>query len=567
MLTFFILIFVLIILAAGITLTLYNRHLARTQLVEFSENNLESNCSRLEQLLNVPSKISFSLLANRQIQSALSKNQPDSENIAKIEDILYSTCFTSAARLSCYLYDYSGYWYYYDYENKKIPLDTNVKNIPLYEDIAAADGSLLYADSGSFFSNASGLSLFRIYKNIDTLAPLGILIINIDSSELNDALGAESDGQITDFLLSSQGTNLLNTQLNDEVATLIKDAPQDVKTHSVLQNAGNTLLCYKMLTNYPLLLGTIENFSTPTIPLYNTVLALIIILSILLLWVGIFIVSRSITTPIIELSTQMKNFSPRDFYPIPSDCSTSRETGLLINQFNTMGSEISQLLQKEVVAEKHRRHLELTLLQSQMKPHFLYNTLDHARILCLSGDTTNASNLLKSLGCYYKTILSKGKNTITITEEISIIKEFINILSSGNEIFFHISYEIDKSVKDLPILKFVLQPLVENCIKHGLFGLDDGVITIRFSSDDQDTLYASITDNGRGIPPQKIQDIIRESYHSKTGNGFGLSATLERLRLYYGENCSIKITDQNPGTQISFSIKHFSSYSGERSSQ
>ena len=160
------------------------------------------------------------------------------------------------------------------------------------------------------------------------------------------------------------------------------------------------------------------------------------------------------------------------------------------------------------------------------------------------------------MGIYYKTILSKGRTTISISDEVNTIHQYIKILSFAGELGYEMEYEIDESVKNLEILKFILQPLVENSIKHGVYGLDDGIIRIAFQLLEDDTLVIQVSDNGRGIPEEQKQELLEASFHSSS-KSFGLAATLERLRLFYGEACKINILDNDPGLKIEIKISEF----------
>lgn len=149
---------------------------------------------------------------------------------------------------------------------------------------------------------------------------------------------------------------------------------------------------------------------------------------------------------------------------------------------------------------------------------------------------------------------------ISIDHELNSIKQYETILSFQDNHDFLIQYDVSEEVRPLPILKFILQPLVENCIKHGLYGLDEGIITITCRFSGEDILYLSVEDNGRGMEPELVRQITGKTYLSPS-RSFGLAATLERMQLFYGQDCSYAIdSTRNQGTRISFTIIHFSSH-------
>ncbi|MFV0363162.1 MAG: sensor histidine kinase [Suipraeoptans sp.] len=563
---FFIIVFIIIITGTTIVLRIYNTYQTKQHMINLSNSNLELSYNNLYQEIESAKKVSFAVLGNSVVRNTIQKENPSAIEMISAENTLYNLCSTSSVKLSCYLYDFTGNFYYSEGSNRKVLIQPNLNASEIMVRAANLDGKPFIMDSSEIFTNASGLSVVRIFKNIDSLQAEGLLIVNIPSDELSSAFNSENDALSTGFLLSSSGNNIIST--NIDVASIdkyISDPYESSGSVFVTMDGQEYLLSYHSINMWDITIGTLQTGMYDTSFAINGILFSIILLSILLVWIGIFFVSNSITRPIEELAYKMSSFSPHNPNQIHTQFMVTNEIGQLVKRFNEMGSEINILLNQEIKAEKHQRHLELSLLQEQVKPHFLYNTLDQARLLYLSGQTENASQLLQALGCYYKTILSKGRATVSIEEEVNIIQEYFKILSFREDQFYKVIYQIDPKVIHLKILKFILQPLVENSIKHGISGLDDGIISVSFQLSDNNTLMIIISDNGRGIPLETIHEILQSSTHSSSLKSFGLASTLERINLYYGNDCTYTIEDNHPGTKICIVIQNFTTYSLQES--
>lgn len=559
---FFIIIFIIIITGTTIIFRIYNIYQTKKQMINLSTSNLELSYNNLNQEIESAKKVSFAILGNNVVRNIIQEKYPSAIEMTSVENTLYNLCSTSSIKLSCYLYDFTGNFYYSDGSNRKILNQPNLNNSDIIARAVDLDGKVFFIDSSEIFTNASGLSVVRIFKDIDSLHTEGLLIINIPSDDLSNAFNSESNPQSVGFMLSSAGKNILSTNVNTSaIVKNIQDIPKSSDSVLITLDGKKCLLSYHFVNNWDITIGTVRTGIYNTSSTFNGILFSIILLSVLLVWIGIFFVSNSITHPIEELAYKMSSFSPHNLNQIHTQFVETNEIGQLVRCFNEMGNEINVLLDQELKAEKHRRHLELHLLQEQVKPHFLYNTLDQARFLCLSGQTENANQLLQALGCYYKTILSKGRTTVSVEEEINIIREYFKILSFRDDQFYSVIYHIDSKVTHLKILKFILQPLVENSIKHGVSGLDDGIISISFQLSDSNTLKLIVCDNGRGIPLETATEILQNSSHSSSLKSFGLAATLERVHLYYGNDCTFSIEDNHPGAKICITIQNFTTYS------
>ncbi|MEY8356924.1 histidine kinase [Lachnospiraceae bacterium 54-53] len=559
------LIFIPLFTAVTLPSLLLLRHFNKKSILENTEQmavaNLSLSETNLLHTLDGAGKISTSLLSNHSLQSFL-KTPPqarDGEDIAGLEYALYSTCATSPSRLSAYLYPNGGGCYYSDSQGMK-------RLIPgggVFEPVYRLDGKTLCTSSSVFYGNTPGLSVARVIKSLDTLQPLGILVVNISLEDISAAFSDNPEISNSYFLLDGNLSPVLDG-LKDSFSygslTRVRDGSVRIRTMD--RSDTSYLLCYKSLENYPFTIGMLQQLHAPASLGLGSYLAVLLLffINMLLITVGIFLVSLSLIKPITALAEMIRNIHKKDFQKIRTRFESTNEIGYLAFSYNEMTDQIQELLKKELLAEKYRRQLELSLLQAQFKPHFLYNTLDNARMLCLSGDGKSAASLLKAIGIYYQTILSKGQKLIPIEYEVDSIRQYETILSFQDSYEALITYEVEDEVKKFPILKFILQPLVENCLKHGLYGLDDGTISIAVRIEEEDVLYLHVADNGRGMDRELI-DKIMEKGRPDPSRSFGLAATVERMELFYGKDLRFSIESApGKGTKVAFWISHFSAH-------
>ena len=234
--------------------------------------------------------------------------------------------------------------------------------------------------------------------------------------------------------------------------------------------------------------------------------------------------NHMITKPIHQITEAMQPHQKDAFVRLGDDPRTD-EIGILKRTYNSMLDRIEE-------EGKRKRSAELNALQMQVKPHFLYNTIDTGRSLILAGKNAEANILLLSLGQFYRDSICGDLEVIPLRNEIDMVKNYLTIQKIRYGNMFEAVYEIDESLLPLSVLKLILQPLVENALYHGFrdAGLN-GVITLQARRVGKD-ICISVIDNGIGMDEQKIHKIMTAGGYT-TGKGVGLCGTIDRLRLFY----------------------------------
>ena len=216
---------------------------------------------------------------------------------------------------------------------------------------------------------------------------------------------------------------------------------------------------------------------------------------------------------------------------------------------NQMGEKIHTLIEESYKKELDRKISELNLLQEQINPHFLYNALSSISVLAMGNGDKAASRAILYLSDFYRITLSKGKQDITIREELNLLESYLKIqrMRFGDSI--EVEYELDESLLDVHVVKLTLQPIVENAIHHGRD--DDSEvfhILIRLFEEQEKTVF-EVIDDGCGMDPEKLMDLQNSMNHSE--GGYGLRNVNIRIKLQYGPQYGVYIeSERGFGTKI-----------------
>lgn len=286
----------------------------------------------------------------------------------------------------------------------------------------------------------------------------------------------------------------------------------------------------------------------------GTVLAI----AFLAIMISVFVskkISYGVTEPIVTLSSYMERVGKGEL-SLSVPISSEDEIGILERSFNKMTDEINGLITQVYMEQKAKRKFELSTLQSQINPHFLYNTLSSAFSLVKLGKREDSLKMLQSISQFYRTSLSSGKTVITIREEMENIRSYINIQSMryGKKLEFDI--QVNQEIFDQHIVKLTLQPLVENAIYHGIKENEgQGYIKID-STVGNGCIYIRVNDNGVGMPLEKVNVLLGVSVEDSE-NSFGLYSVNQRLKLYFGEQYGIMIvSEKGSGTTVTVKIPY-----------
>ena len=256
------------------------------------------------------------------------------------------------------------------------------------------------------------------------------------------------------------------------------------------------------------------------------------------------LVSRSITKRISMVTKQMARV--RTGPPTPLAVSIEHdEIGDLIDTYNYMCVEMNNLMEERARSAEELRISEFKSLQAQINPHFLYNTMDMINWMAADGRTSEIGNVVQNLSRFYKLTLSKKTTLSTIEDEIEHISIYIRLLNMRFHNTIELVIDIPDELLEYEIPKLTLQPVVENAILHGIMEKDEkrGCVVLTGWINNEN-IELMVSDNGVGIPAEKLVTILDGTGNSKTGNNIAIYNTHHRLQILYGEKYGLSYSSQ-----------------------
>ena len=258
-----------------------------------------------------------------------------------------------------------------------------------------------------------------------------------------------------------------------------------------------------------------------------------------------FFLTGHLTRSLKRLQTRLKDLGSGNLDSF-LDSNPRDELWDLEQGYNEMVQQICELLGKNRLEQEKKRELELTALQAQINPHFLYNTLDAIGWIAVMKGQNEIEQMVMELSRFFRLSLHKGDKKITIEDEMGIVISYVTIEQLRNPGKFDIKYEIEPEITGLLVPKIILQPIVENAIKHGVSQVRrHGMITVRGYRKGDD-VYLEVSDNGCGF---------RQKSSHIHGSGYGLRNVNERIQLEYGSEYGISVQSiEGEGTTVQIHI-------------
>lgn len=280
----------------------------------------------------------------------------------------------------------------------------------------------------------------------------------------------------------------------------------------------------------------------------------ILLIAIVIVVVLNRLLSDRITQPIRKLENSVKELgmqSPDSIY-----AGGSVEIQHLGMSIRKMVSQMKQLMDDVVKEQEEKRKSELDALQSQINPHFLYNTLDSIVWMIECERYRDAVAMVTSLAKLFRISLSKGRSIIRIADEFQHANTYCYIQKIRFKNKFETQFSLEQGIEDCATIKLIIQPLLENAIYYGLEAADgDGMIQVNGYRKDGD-IYIDVIDNGIGMPPEQVEHLLSDGqYVRKRGSGVGLRNVDQRIKLYFGNEYGLIIeSEPDEGTKVSIHL-------------
>lgn len=376
----------------------------------------------------------------------------------------------------------------------------------------------------------------------------------------NVNLGDGSGICLIDAQDSVQYSTVTEESFQNDMNALIQDRDFSQKSSFISTLGGKKYI----ISVYPMtdsMLSTaayipLSNVTNMLFPLLFSMLGSILLLMAIFSFISIKISDR-LTAPIVTLTQHMSSLDIYLKKELPTVNGT-KEINILFATFQDMIKHINFLLEENKRENSLKRKAELSALQAQINPHFLYNTLDSINALAILNNEKDISKMTTALGQLLRHSFNNPSEYQTLEMEFEHVKAYIAIQKIRYEDHFHAEFHLDNSIKNFPVIRLIIQPLVENCIYHGLeLKTEPGQILVSaFDSDHY--VIIEITDNGIGVSAEEeknIQQKLASAIEPGSDCSVGIYNVNKRLRLYYGKNAFMTfMSSLNKGTQVTLHI-------------
>lgn len=347
------------------------------------------------------------------------------------------------------------------------------------------------------------------------------------------------------------------SKLKDEVSIDFKNGPNSITGENLY--GEEQLIMYKTLSfvDWNIVgVSYLEEVTSRRSKVMKDVMLTIPIILMVIIWLSWFI-SGKISLPIMKLQRYMHKVEEGNLnieLQIPNG---EREVQELADTFNKMVKQIKRLIEENHKEQEAKRQTELEALQSQINPHFLYNTLDSIMWMAEGEQNEEVVDLVTSLARFFRISISKGASVISVREELEHAKSYLLIQQIRYKDKFDFTITADEQVQEYRTIKLILQPLIENAIYHGIeYMVDKGHIHIE-AYIDNDFLVFKVEDNGLGVDEERLEELRQGNYKTTVsrGNGVGMQNVVERIRLKYGSPYGLTIDSEiEEGTLITLRL-------------
>lgn len=513
--------------------------------------------SNIYTLIENTNNISNILTTNSAVRKYLASPNPSMDLYKVVNEALTNIHITFPNIDSVYLYDLHG-------SNirttKYLTASTvyDVRNAPWYEEIYNLEGkykiSINAENTLLSISKKNLISVMRVINDIDSLKPIGVLVLNISESSIAKIIAETEQNHGTSFMiLDSKNQPVIKGDENfEKYGTFSSMAPVE----DTVRINNEKYFVYRLEMEeigWKVISFSSLSYTSQSTPTLNIVYVFFIGITLVFFILASIFTANLITSPIKKLIKSMQGVTKGVFKRVSYNTGND-EIGELKNNYNLMILEINNLITQLVDEEKIKRKFELGVLNEQIKPHFLYNTLDNIAFLALSDNNKNVYDAVNALGSFYRISLSKGSEIISLGEEIKLIKNYLALQKLRYGEMISDQYNVDSDTLEIKIVKNILQPLVENSIYHGIRpGGEPGLITISSHMEDG-FLSLSVADTGIGMEDEEIKSIASDNLDHNQSS-FGLRGTIQRLKIYYGTDDIYKVESQKyAGTKITLKI-------------
>ena len=412
------------------------------------------------------------------------------------------------------------------------------------------------------------ISLSRAVDVIDGDRPgNGVLLVDMKYSYLEEMMNRMNDSNRGRYYYVCDGSgnliyhpyyNKINKGLFRENTDIVCTSEDGVykKMRSEDGNKQTVIISTIAYTGWKMVGVVRHDARTDGLEQFRIYMVVIVIMLIMMLLLVNRIVSKKISSPILKLDASVRAYEAGEKPDIY--IGGSYEIRHLGNSIQSSYEEIERLMKKIMEEQNERRKSELAALQSQINPHFLYNTLESITWMIESGKNQDAVFMISELAKLFRISLSRGKTIISIKDELQHCRNYMNIQKYRYKERFETEYDISEEIYSFCTVKLILQPILENAIYYGVGDMDkdeDPRIVVKGWKQEQD-IYIAVSDNGIGMRREDVENILTGNQKAiKHGSGVGLINVHTRIRLMFGKKYGLIVeSEPDEGTTVTIHL-------------
>lgn len=534
-------------------------------LYQFSlKQDYLKNCDRvasefqdgLQSEMSIINNMSISIMKNTQVREYLNEENPSLYLSNQVREEMYQFVNLEDYVESIYLIHRNDSMISINYVN----IDAKRKNQfdeVWKESMKAKKGkaSLALNAAGGFQDESYDvLSHMRAVYDLDSQEFIGYLVINISMKFFEEKI-VQSWNDSDTFLGIVDSRDQIEISRGEEKTfeKCVKERKKIEEEDEWSQIVNDCVVIRKPVLDSGLFVVYINR-----IHLWKLVSSQFLVFSLVLILItGLFlmilkkIISATVTQPIAVLAQYMEK--TRDGYLYRVNMKThDDEIGLLKDTYNRMLVQTNTLITRLVEEETQKQQLELDVLQEQINPHFLYNTLATIEYMVLTEEKEKAYHALQTLADFYRNFLSGGSKVITLKQEMAIARDYMELQQMRFDHRTELVIQMDPELEKVKIVRLILQPLIENSLVHGIYPKgEDGLISITAEKISEEKMKLEIYDNGIGMDMDQIHQILESDTEEK--KHFGLKGTLQRVGYFYHISDFYTIeSEEGQNTKITF---------------
>ena len=410
-------------------------------------------------------------------------------------------------------------------------------------------------------NDADTIQMIKMVKDLQTYKPIGYIRFGLKRNYIEKMaknINFGSDGSVVIF---DENLNKISGIVHDSVLSKLLKEKLSIGNFSYSEgkNEYTAVHIHSDSTGWTTV-GVIPlRYINKDLAGIQYLTVIIIVLTIIIGVTVSVIIAQSLISPLEKTVNALEKFSRGDF-AVRLKENRCDEIGKLNRIFNKAIKEINELMQKVTQSEILNKEMEFKTLQSQMNPHFLYNTLDTINWLAFKEKQTEICNLVAAISSLIRASISNKKSIITIEQELDYVKNYIYIQHIRYKDRFDIIYDIDESLLKQAVPKLIIQPIVENAIIHGIENSKNKNLLYISVKRENECIIIIVKDTGIGMTDEKVSELLKEPLNAegdeqKAHTNLGLYAVHKRIQLMYGDLYGLTVQSQaGEGTTVTLHI-------------